>query len=239
MNKGFVVPAFWGRLTRSLQAVAMHEQKRIVARLSRWAVVIALFMLWPVAALADDGLCEGILSPKAQSGAQSGWMHFDTSKTVVCYRTEADLERLNRKLKVGRNCGFLGLFCGGEDGSITQRLGEKIDRIFENAQVLLDMYNCKSKIKIMVYTEQNEVERVYANITSQYKGSPAQKGIVAFYFHKLKTVYVSVDTVTEGILAHELGHSIVDHYFIIRPPTKVAEMLAQYVDKNLDRTCTN
>jgi len=37
----------------------------------------------------------------------------------------------------------------------------------------------------------------------------------------------------ENILAHEMGHCIIDHYFVILPPRKIQEMLAVYVDIHL------
>lgn len=204
------------------------------ARLSI-AFLITLFGIFPVSAWSDDDLSTDRISASVQADAQSGWKHFPTKRTVVYYQAEADLERLNRKLKLGRSSGFLGLFGGGESGSIRERLGKKVDDIFKNAQVLLDMYNCKSIIKIMTYADQNEIDQAYSNLISQFNLSSIHTDRIAFYFHKLKTVYVSLETVTEGVLAHELAHSIIDHYFIIRPPSKVAEMLAQYVDKHLER----
>jgi len=188
-----------------------------------------------VAAWCDDSASARNLAGNAQAGAPSGWMHFVTKRTVVYYQSEADLKTLDQKLRVGRRGGFLGLFGGRESGSIIERLGKKIDDIFENVQALLDMYNCKSKIKIMVYTHQDEIDRVYADLTPQYNLPSVHTDYIAFYFHKLKTVYISLETVTEGVLAHELAHAIIDHYFIIRPPSKVAETLARYVDKHLKR----
>ena len=204
------------------------------ARLSI-AFLTTLLWIFPVSVWPDDDVSANRLSGSTRAGAQSVWKHFSTKRTVVYYQTEAKLESLNRKLKLGRSAGFLGLFAGKESGSIAERLERKIDQIFENAQTLLDMHNCKSKIKIMVHADQNEVDQSYSNLVSKYNLSSLHTDYIAFYFHKLKTVYISLETVTEGVMAHELAHAIIDHYFIIRPPSKVAEMLARYVDKHLER----
>jgi hypothetical protein len=37
----------------------------------------------------------------------------------------------------------------------------------------------------------------------------------------------------EGILAHEIAHSIIDNYLLILPPKATAEILARYVDEHL------
>jgi len=221
--------------------------------------LITLFGIFPAPIRGDDDLSADSPYPDSRAHGESdtntplpayraskperialqvkGWMHFATKRTVVYYQSEADLKRLNKKLKTGRgsSSGFLGLFAGEENGSIKERLGGKIDDIFENAQALLDMYNCNSIIKIMVHADQNEIDRAYSNIISQYNLSSVHTDHIAFYFHKLKTVYVSLEKINEKILAHELAHSIIDHYFIIRPPSKVAEIMAQYVDKHLKR----
>ena len=201
------------------------------------SIVLLTTLLWifPVSAWCDEYLSEGRLSASAQASAQSAWRHFPTKRTVVYYQSEANLEKLNRKLKLRRSAGFLGLIAGKESGSITEGLERKIDQIFENAQALLDMHNCKSKIKIMVHADQNEIDQAYSNLASQYDLSSVHTDRIAFYFHKLKTVYISLETATEGVLAHEMAHAIIDHYFIIRPPSKIAEMMAQYVDKHLER----
>jgi Zn-dependent peptidase ImmA (M78 family) len=36
------------------------------------------------------------------------------------------------------------------------------------------------------------------------------------------------------VIAHELGHAVCDHYFLVIPPEKVREMLASYVDAHLE-----
>ena len=199
------------------------------------AFLVTLFGIFPVFAWSDEDVSVNRLSAIAQAGTHSSWKHFPTKRTVVYYQSEADLERLNRKLKLRRSAGFLGMFAGKESGSITERLERKIDQIFANAQALLDMHNCKSTIKIMVYPDKNGVDRAYAGLVSKYNLSSLHTDHIAFYFHKLKTVYISLETATEGVMAHELAHAIIDHYFIIRPPSKIAEMLAQYVDKHLER----
>jgi len=56
---------------------------------------------------------------------------------------------------------------------------------------------------------------------------------VAFYAPRDKVVYVSVDDADLSVLAHELTHVILDHYFGIAPPVKIHEVLAQFVEEHL------
>ena len=45
--------------------------------------------------------------------------------------------------------------------------------------------------------------------------------------------YIAYPLMLLSTLAHEMGHAVIDHYFVIRPPSKVAEMLCEYVDKEI------
>ena len=50
---------------------------------------------------------------------------------------------------------------------------------------------------------------------------------------KINTLFTSEEKVSANVLAHEIAHCIVDHYFSVIPPTKVAEMIAQYADAHI------
>ena len=56
---------------------------------------------------------------------------------------------------------------------------------------------------------------------------------IAFYIFENNTIYATAREISESVLAHEMGHCILDHYFGIRPPRKIEEMLAMYVDEHL------
>lgn len=55
----------------------------------------------------------------------------------------------------------------------------------------------------------------------------------AYYDYKTKSIYISVDYASQGVLAHEIGHAIINKYFPSPLPSKVQEILMQYVDKYL------
>ena len=45
---------------------------------------------------------------------------------------------------------------------------------------------------------------------------------------------MNAEDVHEGMLAHEIAHSIIDHYLLVRPPRATAEILSRYVDAHLN-----
>jgi len=167
-----------------------------------------------------------------QKHPEREWLHFSTSKTIVYYQNEVDLDELNKRFIMFGIGSFFDALDRKKSGSIIKELTKKIDLIFRKVQFLLDMHNCESKIKVIVYAHKSGVANVYAQLASQFKSS-ASSGLPAYYFHKLRTVYISVDTVNERILAHEFCHVVVNHYFRRRLPKKPAEAFAHYVETNL------
>lgn len=91
----------------------------------------------------------------------------------------------------------------------------RIDRIMERVQAILDMHPEDMHIDIFLSTK--------------YK----KQNKVAIYSPKKKAIYIIVDKVNDGVLAHEMAHAVISFYFGIPPPAKMQEILAQYVDKHL------
>jgi hypothetical protein len=56
---------------------------------------------------------------------------------------------------------------------------------------------------------------------------------IAFYAPKDKTVYLSVNDIRIGVFAHELGHLIIDLFYGTTTPSKIHEVLAQFVETHL------
>jgi len=83
------------------------------------------------------------------------------------------------------------------------------------------------RVDIKIYNDEEGLRNTYKDIFEE------EKGHKAFYIHKFKTIYVSMDNLSASILAHEIGHAIIDNYFTIPPPPKISELLACYVDLHL------
>ena len=87
-----------------------------------------------------------------------------------------------------------------------------IDTIFEHAQKTLEMYPKMSKVRILLYHNRNQSDTVRAD-----------------YVYSNNTLYICIEDITEGVIAHELAHAISFHqYGGIRPD---AETLAKWVEK--------
>jgi hypothetical protein len=89
-----------------------------------------------------------------------------------------------------------------------------IDGITERVQSILDMYPNNFFVEIHLYPEYSD-------------------GLIAYYDIGTKAISVYADKVTDGVLAHEIAHAVINLYFDTPPPKKIQEILTQYVDKHL------
>ena len=111
--------------------------------------------------------------------------------------------------------------------SISEKVKRKFDIIFKKAEDILNMYPRGIKVKINIYLNKKQLDKAYHKLFKQ------KNRAISFYVYKTNTIYTSVQHISEGVLAHEMGHCIIDHYFVILPPSKVQEILAIYVDTHL------
>ena len=153
---------------------------------------------------------------------------FSTRFCTVFYNDDVDLHKINRRINL-RFSDFYSPRTYKEkvDFSIEDILSEKFDAIFVRVQDILDMYPSKIHVAINIYKTREELDAVYERIFD------GPNTAVSFYVYKTNTIYTLENEVTENILAHEMAHCIIDHYFVILPPRKIQEMLAVYADMHL------
>jgi len=121
------------------------------------------------------------------------------------------------------------IFMGASTPSPESKAGRYVDQMFQRVQIILEMPKPDLKININLYRNQDELSEVFAAISGKPTQSPA------FYSAQTNTIYVHIERISPGILAHEMAHAVIAHYFIISPPEKIAEILCQYVDKEVSR----
>jgi predicted regulator of amino acid metabolism with ACT domain len=158
------------------------------------------------------------------------WKEIETKYTIIRYQDLKDLKKFNRKVKypLGES-GLTWLFSGGGSVNLTDKLKKKVDATYRRVQEILDMRKRMKKVTINIYQNKKQLRSVY------YKIYMKECRIRAWYIYEYNTIYISVDDLHEGMLAHELAHSIIDHYLTVRPPPATSEILARYVDSHLFR----
>jgi hypothetical protein len=158
------------------------------------------------------------------------WQEIETAHTVIHYQSLEDLKKFNAKLDYGPEQWSLDRrLSSSQLDSPVEIVKEKVDALYERVQEILDMHRKIPRVTIKIYRGRPQLTEAYSRI---YKDECHFR---AWYIYEKNTVYTNVEDLKEGILAHELAHSIIDHYLLIRPPVQTAEILARYVDDHLLR----
>jgi len=134
------------------------------------------------------------------------------------------LRKFNDNLMIGRLSRFMQK---NNIVTVEDEVYAKLDVILEKAQLALAMYPNGMKVTVVLLPDSRSVSAVYL----QKYGKKADH--IAYYSLSEKTVYVSADDVNLRVIAHELGHAIVDHYFKERPPYHIHELMAQFAEKHI------
>ncbi|MCP3932149.1 MAG: hypothetical protein GY705_24005 [Bacteroidetes bacterium] len=103
----------------------------------------------------------------------------------------------------------------------------KVDVIIEKAEVVLDMFPDNLHITVILLANAQDVAKMYL---SKY-GKIME--YIAYYSMSENTIYISVDDTNLRVFAHEVGHAIVNHYFEVRPPYTVHELMAQFTEEHI------
>ena len=130
---------------------------------------------------------------------------FKTKYCNIYYSSEKDMSDF-----VWRLSGKRYDFPEGGDRSV-----HCIDRIVERVGAMLDMR--PRNLSVDVHLRHGALEG----------GRPA------YFDYKTKALFISVENTSDGLFAHEMAHAIMNQYFKSPPPSKIQEILAQYVDRNL------
>lgn len=168
------------------------------------------------------------ISAKSASSQEDNRSVFSSKFCTIFYDNDVDLRRVNRKINPSFS-NFYSPMTYKEKPEISMEgvISGKLDAIFNKAQAILDMYPAKIHVAINIYKRQEDLDKVYEGFFNEPNTA------VSFYIYKTNTVYTIESQLNENILAHEMAHCIIDHYFVILPPRKIQEMLSAYVDLHL------
>lgn len=178
--------------------------------------------LWAfVAALALGVGGAGALAAEAPETV--GWQRIDARYCTIWLHPEVNAEDVSDRVSTWRVRPQVKAAGEAEE----EKLAAKCDTLFRKAQEVLDMYPPGVHVTVRVAREREAVSQAHA---ARY-GFGTQA--VAVYVFENNTIYTSKKDVSESVLIHEMAHCIIDHYFRMRPPRKIEEMLAIYVDEQM------
>ena len=137
------------------------------------------------------------------------------------------MEAVARRLRRGT------WFFGGDSGpdrarSPSEKAAYRLAKLLNRVKEVLDMYPRIGALTIKIFRDRDGVNEAYFHFFGR------RPGYKSFYFHQTETIYTSEDDISASVMAHEMGHAVIDSYFSVVPPPKIAEMLATYVDAHLE-----
>lgn len=145
--------------------------------------------------------------------------------TTLVYPNGEVLKEFNNRIRLGRKLRYN--LRNKNILTVEDEVLAKLDTIVEKAEVVLDMFPDQLQITVVLLKNTSEVSRVYK---AKY-GKDVNH--IAYYSLSEDTIYLSVDDTRLRVLAHEIGHAVVDHYFKVRPPYNIHELMAQFTEKHI------
>lgn len=168
-------------------------------------IVLSLLLFWT---------CESAYSFNIKS--RYATIHYSNKELLHDFNDALYLSRSLRRIVNRRSVDM-----------VEDEVSAKIDAIIEKAESVLDMFPNNFHIHIVLLSSRRKV----SNVFKEKYGKTVDH--IAFYSLSEKVIYISVDNTNIRVLAHEVGHAIVNHYFKVRPPYNIHELLAQFTEKHI------
>ncbi|MCP3931961.1 MAG: hypothetical protein GY705_23045 [Bacteroidetes bacterium] len=144
---------------------------------------------------------------------------------TIIFSDKKLLSEFNEELYLGRKLGRM--LRKDKIVTIEDEILAKVDLIIEKAEIVLDMFPNGLFITLVLLPDESDVTRVYR---SKY-GKKVNH--IAYYSLSEDTIYISVDDTSLRVLAHEVGHAIVDHFYTERTPYTIHELMAQFTERHI------
>lgn len=162
-------------------------------------------------------ICLVALLPVSVSAAE-----LKTRLSCVEFAHVEQLQQFNRNIRLSLS-NTLGR--SRKQLSIDAEVSHKVDLIYGRVQEILDMHPLHSDLRIVLLPSESAVQQSY------HRRYAHQVGYIAYFSPEENRIYIAVDKVNSRVLAHELAHVVIHHFFQRRPPERIHEILAQYVER--------
>lgn len=148
---------------------------------------------------------------------------------TIQIQSDVDPIRLLHSLDIGASNQIL------VNGRIIQKslpqdeLAAALDDLYIRCSEILDMKTTPQKTQIKIFRTHEQLSALFY---SQYGGKLPDTGS-SYYSTHTNTIYISEEGFKLGIIGHEMGHVLINNYFVNTPPGKIQEVLAGYVEFQL------
>ena len=143
----------------------------------------------------------------------------------IVYQNQEVLKEFNHNLYLGRNLSRE--ISRKNIVTVEDEVYAKVDFIVAKVETVLDMFPEGIHFRLVILRDRGEVAKAYRqsfNKKVNYK---------AYYSLPQKTIYISAEDTSLRVLSHEIAHMVVDHFFEVRPPYNIHELMAQFAEKHV------
>ena len=145
---------------------------------------------------------------------------------IVSYAQGVDISRLYDLLS-NVSQSSIELFNSSTNYGVKELFAGSLDNLYLSVSDIVDIHMLDVEINLVFLADKNAVIDKVETILHKRVDSPS------FFYRDNNTIYISVKDFTVGILGHEIGHFIVNKYFVVPPPEKMQEVLCGYIEYTL------
>lgn len=204
---------------------------RIYGVRPRAALVLALSLCLYLAWAAPSTFCEAAYGAESypSKGESPGWVTIQSEYFTIEYEDTVDIKSVVSRLS--RRGILSGSFLWSDRSTSSapeDKIAGMVDKLLKRAEETLNMYTPGLKLTLKIFNERSSLENAY------FRMFGTRKDYDAFYVYENRTIYTSRYSVSDSVIIHEMAHAVVDDYFLVKPPPKVSELLATYVDAHCE-----
>ena len=188
-------------------------------------ISVVLFLIFNCVPLFAEG--ENNAAVKLNEPAERQWFTIRSGYFNIYCDQDVNLKVVANRLS-RRGLFEAGVYDPNPASAPSEKIAYMMDRLLKRAKEILDMWPEKMDLKVKIFKDREALNNEYNKIfgtTPDYS---------SFYIYKYDTIYTSEEDISDSVIAHEMGHAIIDHYFSKVPPAKISELMASYVDLHLE-----
>jgi hypothetical protein len=166
---------------------------------------------------------------------------FKTQSATIYYEDPASLREMEHRLRFSQANQFSQGYFYTQDpvqAALAPGLAAKIDGLLVKVSLLLNRRPRQAQgLNIFILKDGKQVRQRHLVFQPVQNGGPAWFGygrMEAFYEPRSRTIFLSLEDLHAGIMAHELTHYVLCESFRVPPPAALQEDWARYVESSLN-----
>jgi hypothetical protein len=183
----------------------------------------------------------GLIGPTLSSPAAQAQQAFQTQWAAIYYEDPASLREMERRLHFSQAPKFSQSYFYAQDpfqAALSPGLAAKIDGLLAKVCLILRKRPQKGQeLRIVILKDGKQVQQLHSAFHPAQTTGPSWFGygrLEGFYESRSRTIFLSLDDLHEGILAHEMAHFVLCEAYTVPPPESVQEDWARHVESSLD-----